>query len=66
MTQKESEPKKENGGLVLARKFGQSITFNPGLENKVVVTVIGIERKRVKLHINAPETVKILRNELLE
>ena len=48
--------------LVLARKTDESIVIN---EN-IIVKVISIEKGVVKLGIDAPSSVGILRSELLE
>ena len=46
--------------LVLTRKLEESILIN----GNIVVKVLGIERHRVKLGIDAPEDTQILREEL--
>ncbi|MCY6483658.1 carbon storage regulator CsrA [Clostridium aestuarii] len=46
--------------LVIKRKKGESLLIGENIE----VTVISIENGAVKLAINAPKTVSILRNEL--
>jgi len=48
--------------LVLARKLDESIVIG----EDIVVKVISIERGVVKLGIEAPRSVSIMRNELLE
>jgi carbon storage regulator CsrA len=48
--------------LVLARKIDESIVIG----NDIVVKVISIDKGIVKLGIDAPADVAILRNELLE
>ncbi|SFV74606.1 Carbon storage regulator [hydrothermal vent metagenome] len=48
--------------LVLARKLGESIVIGDG----IVVKVISIEKGVVKLGIDAPSSVPIVRSELLE
>jgi carbon storage regulator len=48
--------------LVLARKLDESIL----LGDDIVVKVISIDKGVVKLGIEAPKSVSIIRNELLE
>lgn len=48
--------------LVLARKMDESITIG----DDIVVKVISVEKGMVKLGIDAPKNVSIVRNELLE
>jgi carbon storage regulator len=48
--------------LVLSRKPEQSLH----LGDEITVTVLGIEGDRVKLGINAPRTVAVLRHEVFE
>ena len=48
--------------LVLARKIDESIV----LGDDIIVKVISIEKGVVKLGIEAPRSVSIVRNELLE
>ena len=48
--------------LVLARKLDESIVIG----DNIIVKVISIEKGIVKLGIEAPSSVTILRNELLE
>jgi len=48
--------------LVLARKLDESIVIN----DNVVVRVISIDKGVVKLGIDAPSDVSIVRNELLK
>lgn len=47
--------------LVLSRKLGEKIYIGPN----VVVTVVDIDRSRIRLGIDAPTDVKIYREELL-
>ncbi len=49
------------GGLILTRKIDQSVAIG----EKVGLMVLGIDRDRVKLGINAPRDVAILRGELI-
>ncbi len=48
--------------LVLSRKFGQTLL----IDGTITVKVLGIERNRVKIGIEAPKEVPVLRGELLE
>jgi carbon storage regulator len=48
--------------LVLTRKTGERIV----IENGVNVTVLSVEGRRVCLGIDAPESISILRSELLD
>lgn len=48
--------------LVLARKLNESIVIG----DNIVVKILGIERGIVKLGIDAPKDVAIMRNELRE
>jgi len=48
--------------LVLSRKLDESIVIG----DDVVVKIIGVERGMVKLGIDAPSDISILRSELLE
>jgi carbon storage regulator len=48
--------------LVLSRKTDQSLKLGP----EITLTVLSIEGDRVKLGIEAPRTVSILRQELFE
>ena len=49
--------------LVLTRKLDQAIKLTMGKET-VTVTLLGVQRDRVKVGIEAPLTVTILREEL--
>jgi carbon storage regulator len=46
--------------LVLSRKIGERIVIG----NSVLVTVIEVDRNKVRLGISAPDDVSILREEL--
>lgn len=48
--------------LVLRRKIGESITIG----NDIVVTVLDVEGDRVKVGIDAPIDITIVRSELLD
>jgi len=48
--------------LVLKRKILESIKIG----NDVIVTVLGIDGLQVKIGIHAPDSVKVLRTELLK
>jgi len=48
--------------LVLARKLDEAITIG----DNIVVKVISVEKGVVKLGIDAPSEITIVRNELLE
>lgn len=50
------------GNLALARRPGESIAIGPD----IVVTVTKIEHSKVRLAIEAPAHVRIMRTELLE
>ena len=46
--------------LVLSRHVGQSIVIDGG----IVVTVLSIQGDRIRLGVEAPEAIKVLRSEL--
>ncbi len=48
--------------LILTRKKNESIIINDNIE----ISIIGIEEGKVRIGINAPKDVKILRSEVLE
>lgn len=48
--------------LVLSRKAGEGIT----LDQDVIIDILSIEGDRVRVGIQAPKDVRILRKELLE
>jgi carbon storage regulator CsrA len=52
----------EGNMLVLGRKSGESIRIGEGIE----ITVVGISGNRVRLGIQAPESIRVLRSELEE
>lgn len=47
--------------LVLTRKLGQKIKIG-----NIVITVVDIQKNKVKIGIDAPPEIKILRTELKE
>lgn len=48
--------------LILTRKVDQGIV----IQGNILVTVLRVERDRVKLGISAPTEITVLRDELLE
>ena len=48
--------------LVLSRKLGESIVINENIR----VTVVSIDRGKIRLGIEAPPQVEIMRDELLK
>ena len=48
--------------LVLSRKLGESIIINDSIK----VTVVAIDRNKIRIGISAPPDVSIMREELLE
>ena len=46
--------------LVLSRKINESIIIN----NNIVVTVIGIVDNKIKIGIEAPKDIRIMRQEI--
>lgn len=48
--------------LVLSRKIGESIR----IDNNIVVTVLDIDRWQIRIGIEAPREVPIMREELLD
>lgn len=51
--------------LVLSRKTEEKIILTNGDGDDIVITVVELDRGRVKLGISAPPDVKIYRDELL-
>jgi carbon storage regulator len=47
--------------LVLTRKVDQAIV----IQGNILITVVGVERDRVKIGITAPQEITVLRQELL-
>jgi carbon storage regulator len=56
-----AEFRKERYMLVLSRKTNESITLDFGVE----ITVLAVNGNRVKLGVVAPDSVHIMRTELL-
>ncbi len=52
--------------LVLTRKTGEAIVLNPGTSNEVVIRIGRGKNGHIRLAIDAPDEVKIVREELLE
>jgi len=48
--------------LILSRKPGQSFKINDNIE----ITIVDISGDKVKIGIDAPKEMKILRNELID
>ncbi|MCX7905457.1 MAG: carbon storage regulator [Elusimicrobiales bacterium] len=48
--------------LVLTRKRGEKLIILDNIE----LTIIDLDKNKVKLGINAPKTIKIVRKELIE
>lgn len=48
--------------LVLSRKLGEKIIIG----NDIVVTIVEINRNKIRLGIEAPQSVPIYRSELLD
>lgn len=48
--------------LVLQRKLGDGLILNDNIE----ISIIEINKDKVKIGINAPKTIKILRKEIVE
>lgn len=56
------QPENELGNLVLVRKIGQVINIG----GSIYVTVLGVERNRVKIGVAAPREIIVFRQELLD
>lgn len=54
-------PRKETIMLVLSRKLGEKIYIN----DNICITVVDIDRGKIRLGIEAPRDVPIFRQELL-
>ena len=48
--------------LILSRKLGERIV----IDDRIVLTVVEIGRGKVRLGIEAPQDVKVMREELVE
>jgi carbon storage regulator len=46
--------------LILSRRLGESVTIG----DDIVVTVVGISGNQIRLGINAPKAVRVLREEI--
>jgi carbon storage regulator len=53
--------RQEDGMLVLSRKQSQQITIGPDIR----ITIVKLERNQVRLGIEAPRGITVLRTELL-
>jgi carbon storage regulator len=62
---KASNTRMESKMLVLSRKKDQTIVFQTS-EGKIEFTIVKIENNRVRVGINAPPNIPILRSELLQ
>lgn len=52
--------------LILSRRDGESITIADTKTNeKIVITVVGTRKGKVRIGIDGPKEMKIMRNELL-
>ena len=47
--------------LILSRKLGEKIIIN----DNITLTIISLDKERVKIGIEAPNEIKIIREELL-
>ena len=54
-------PEKETDILVLSRKIGETIHIG----DNIVVTITGIDRGKIRVGIECPREIKIVRGELL-
>jgi len=50
--------------LVLSRKLGEKILIGTGA-NEIVLTVVDIDRGKIRLGIDAPREVPVFREELI-
>lgn len=53
------------GGLTLARRPFEQVEITTASGERIVLTVLQIRPQGVKLHFAAPESVRILRSELI-
>lgn len=51
--------------LVLSRKLGEQIVMNVG-DVSIMITVVDIDRGKIRLGIDAPRNVPIFRRELID
>lgn len=58
--------KKENNGLTISRKNGEGFYLLQDGEPVARVSVISTHRSRIKIKIQADESLDILRDELLD
>ena len=52
--------------LILTRKEGESVVLFTGAEEQVVITVEKYDNGQIKLGFSAPDSVNIMREELLD
>ena len=52
--------------LVISRKYSQSLELFTADGEQITVTVVDLNHKSVRLAIDAPDGVKIVRSELLD
>ena len=58
---KRTDVNSKQGMLILSRRNEESIV----IDERIVVTVLGIKGNQVRLGVNAPKNVSIMRSELL-
>ena len=51
--------------LVLSRKLGEKILIGDPAEPRITITVVDIDRGKIRLGIEAPREVPVFREELL-
>lgn len=52
--------------LILTRRLGEKVIINENEDKKIAITVVEVLGDRIKLGINAPKNIKILREELCD
>lgn len=52
--------------LILTRRLGETVIINENEDKKISITVVEVLGDRIKLGINAPKNIKILREELFD
>lgn len=52
--------------LILTRRLGETVIVNENEDKKIAITVVEVLGDRIKLGINAPKNIKILREELYD